>query len=33
VVSKKGGAIVVKTDEGKLISTRIVNDWRICIDY
>jgi Reverse transcriptase (RNA-dependent DNA polymerase) len=33
VVPKKGGTTVVKTDDGKLISTRVVTGWRMCIDY
>jgi hypothetical protein len=33
VVPKKDGTTVVKTDDGKLISTRVVTDWRMCNDY
>ncbi|GJZ05143.1 reverse transcriptase domain-containing protein [Tanacetum coccineum] len=30
---KKGGMIVVTNDNNKLISTRLVTGWRVCIDY
>ena len=33
VVPKKGGMIVVKNQKGELISTRIFNGWKVCIDY
>nr|GEY81385.1 DNA-directed DNA polymerase [Tanacetum cinerariifolium] len=32
-VPKKGGFIVVKKEENKLILTRLVTRWRVCIDY
>ena len=32
-VPKKGGMIVVKNEEGEMISKRVVNGWRVCIDY
>ncbi|GJS59696.1 reverse transcriptase domain-containing protein [Tanacetum coccineum] len=32
-VPKKGGFTVVENDENKLILTRLVTGWRICIDY
>nr|GEX15957.1 reverse transcriptase domain-containing protein [Tanacetum cinerariifolium] len=32
-VSKKGGFTVVKNEENKLILTRLVTRWRVCIDY
>ncbi|GKD47440.1 reverse transcriptase domain-containing protein [Tanacetum coccineum] len=32
-VPKKGGFIVVENDENKLIPTRLVTSWRVCIDY
>jgi len=33
VVPKKGGMTVVKNENNKLISTRTVTGWRMCIDY
>ncbi|GJS74926.1 reverse transcriptase domain-containing protein [Tanacetum coccineum] len=32
-VPKKGGITVVENDENKLIPTRLVTGWRVCIDY
>ncbi|GJW44417.1 hypothetical protein Tco_0073216 [Tanacetum coccineum] len=32
-VSKKGSFTVVENDENKLIPTRLVTGWRVCIDY
>nr|GEU30773.1 reverse transcriptase domain-containing protein [Tanacetum cinerariifolium] len=32
-VPKKGGMTVVANENNKLISTRLVTDWRVCIDY
>ncbi|GKC06158.1 reverse transcriptase domain-containing protein [Tanacetum coccineum] len=32
-VPKKGGFTVVKNDENKLVPTRLVTGWRVCIDY
>nr|GEX78081.1 reverse transcriptase domain-containing protein [Tanacetum cinerariifolium] len=32
-VSKKGGFTVVENKENELIPTRLVTDWRVCIDY
>nr|GEX04331.1 reverse transcriptase domain-containing protein [Tanacetum cinerariifolium] len=32
-VPKKGGFTVVKNEENKLIPTRLVTRWRVCIDY
>nr|GEX02825.1 reverse transcriptase domain-containing protein [Tanacetum cinerariifolium] len=32
-VSKKGGMTIVTNDENKLVSTRLVIGWRVCIDY
>nr|GEY69458.1 DNA-directed DNA polymerase [Tanacetum cinerariifolium] len=32
-VLKKGGMTVVTNDENKLVSTRLVTGWRVCIDY
>nr|GEV04966.1 reverse transcriptase domain-containing protein [Tanacetum cinerariifolium] len=32
-VSKKGGFTVVENKENKLIPTRLVTGWRVCIDY
>ncbi|GJZ91574.1 reverse transcriptase domain-containing protein [Tanacetum coccineum] len=33
VVPKKGGMTVVTNDNNKLIPTRLVTGWRVCIDY
>jgi hypothetical protein len=33
VVPKKGGTTIVKSEDGELLSTRIVTVWRMCIDY
>ncbi|XP_042412993.1 uncharacterized protein K02A2.6-like [Zingiber officinale] len=33
VVPKKGGMTVIKNEDNKLIPTRTVTEWRICIDY
>nr|GEY90404.1 reverse transcriptase domain-containing protein [Tanacetum cinerariifolium] len=32
-VPKKGGFTVIKNEENELIPTRLVTDWRVCIDY
>nr|GEZ96914.1 reverse transcriptase domain-containing protein [Tanacetum cinerariifolium] len=32
-VPKKGGFIVVENEENELIPTRLVTEWRVCIDY
>ncbi|GJT18960.1 ribonuclease H-like domain-containing protein [Tanacetum coccineum] len=32
-VPKKGGFTVVENDENQLILTRLVTEWRVCIDY
>ncbi|GKA52836.1 hypothetical protein Tco_0746151 [Tanacetum coccineum] len=32
-VPKKGGFTVVENDENKLIPSRLVTGWRVCIDY
>nr|GFB04798.1 DNA-directed DNA polymerase [Tanacetum cinerariifolium] len=32
-VPKKGGMTVIKNDENKLVLTRLVTGWRVCIDY
>nr|GEZ85026.1 reverse transcriptase domain-containing protein [Tanacetum cinerariifolium] len=32
-VPKKGGMTVIKNDENKLVPTRLVTGWRVCIDY
>nr|GEW46007.1 reverse transcriptase domain-containing protein [Tanacetum cinerariifolium] len=32
-VPKKGGMTVIKNDENKLVPTRLVISWRVCIDY
>nr|GFA23458.1 reverse transcriptase domain-containing protein [Tanacetum cinerariifolium] len=32
-VPKKGGMTVIKNDKNKLVPTRLVTDWRVCIDY
>nr|GEU35364.1 reverse transcriptase domain-containing protein [Tanacetum cinerariifolium] len=32
-VPKKGGFIVVVNEENELIPTRLVTEWRVCIDY
>ncbi|GJU05848.1 reverse transcriptase domain-containing protein [Tanacetum coccineum] len=32
-VPKKGGITVVKNEENELIPTRLVTEWRVCIDY
>ena len=33
MVPKKGGFIVIKNEKNKLIPTRNVTGWRVCIDY
>ena len=33
VVPKKGGTIVIKTDDNILLPSKTVTGWRICIDY
>ena len=33
VVPKKGGTIVIKTENKTLLPSRTVTGWRICIDY
>nr|GEY41926.1 DNA-directed DNA polymerase [Tanacetum cinerariifolium] len=32
-VPKRGGMIVITNDENELVPTRLVNRWRVCIDY
>nr|GEY05657.1 reverse transcriptase domain-containing protein [Tanacetum cinerariifolium] len=32
-VTKKGGFTIVKNEENELIPTRLVTEWRVCIDY
>nr|GEX66144.1 reverse transcriptase domain-containing protein [Tanacetum cinerariifolium] len=32
-VPKKGGMTVIANDENKLVPTRLVTGWRVCIDY
>nr|GEW19258.1 reverse transcriptase domain-containing protein [Tanacetum cinerariifolium] len=32
-VPKKGGFTVIENEENELISTRLVTEWRVCIDY
>ena len=32
-VPKKSGITVVKNEKDELIATRIVNAWRVCMDY
>nr|GFC01600.1 reverse transcriptase domain-containing protein [Tanacetum cinerariifolium] len=32
-VPKKGGFTVVENEENELIPTRLVTEWRVCIDY
>ncbi|GKB28042.1 hypothetical protein Tco_0867443 [Tanacetum coccineum] len=32
-VPKKGGMIVVENEDNELIPTRLVTEWRVCIDY
>nr|GFB00342.1 reverse transcriptase domain-containing protein [Tanacetum cinerariifolium] len=32
-VPKKGGMTIIKNDENKLVPTRLVTGWRVCIDY
>nr|GEX12991.1 reverse transcriptase domain-containing protein [Tanacetum cinerariifolium] len=32
-VPKKGGFTIVKNEENELIPTRLVTEWRVCIDY
>nr|GEV50205.1 reverse transcriptase domain-containing protein [Tanacetum cinerariifolium] len=32
-VPKKGGMIIVANENNELIPTRLVTDWRVCIDY
>ncbi|XP_057723862.1 uncharacterized protein LOC130939805 [Arachis stenosperma] len=33
VVSKKSGITVVKKDDGEVVTKRVQNSWRVCIDY
>ena len=33
VVPKKGGFTMIRNEKDELISTRTVNEWRVCIDY
>ena len=33
MVPKNGGFTVIKNEKNELISTRIVTEWRVCIDY
>nr|GEW12217.1 reverse transcriptase domain-containing protein [Tanacetum cinerariifolium] len=32
-VLKKGGMTVITNDENELVPTRLVTEWRVCIDY
>nr|GEU28952.1 hypothetical protein [Tanacetum cinerariifolium] len=32
-VPKKGGMTVIKNDKNKLVPTRLITGWRVCIDY
>nr|GFC79711.1 reverse transcriptase domain-containing protein [Tanacetum cinerariifolium] len=32
-VPKKEGMTVIKNDENKLVHTRLITGWRVCIDY
>ena len=32
-VPKKGGMTIVENEEGEKVPTRVVNGWRVCIDY
>lgn len=32
-VPKKGGLRVIQNEEAQLIATRVVNAWRVCMDY
>nr|GFA10606.1 reverse transcriptase domain-containing protein [Tanacetum cinerariifolium] len=32
-VPKKGGMTVIKNDKNKLVPTRLVTGWRVCVDY
>ena len=32
-VPKKGGMTVIKSESDELIATRVVNSWRVCMDY
>nr|GEY96506.1 reverse transcriptase domain-containing protein [Tanacetum cinerariifolium] len=32
-VPKKGGMTVITNEENKLVPTRLVTDWRVCVDY
>nr|GEZ65086.1 DNA-directed DNA polymerase [Tanacetum cinerariifolium] len=32
-VPKKGGMTVIKNDDNELVPTRLVTEWRVCIDY
>nr|GEY31349.1 reverse transcriptase domain-containing protein [Tanacetum cinerariifolium] len=32
-IPKKGGMTVIKNDKNKLVPTRLVTGWRVCIDY
>ena len=33
MVSKKSGVTVVKNEHGELVPTKLVTEWRMCIDY
>ena len=33
MVPKNGGFTVIKNEKNELIPTRIVTEWRVCIDY
>nr|GEU50959.1 reverse transcriptase domain-containing protein [Tanacetum cinerariifolium] len=33
ILAKKGGITVVENENNKLIPTRLVTEWRVCIDY
>ena len=33
VVPKKGGFTIIRNDRNELIPTRIVTEWKVCIDY
>ena len=33
VVPKKSGVTTIRNEHGKLLTTRVQNSWRVCIDY
>ncbi|XP_072084558.1 uncharacterized protein [Arachis hypogaea] len=33
VIPKKSGVIIMKNENGELMTTRVQNSWRVCIDY